>query len=340
MSFDATQSSIPARLQGSGVRSLGSLQVQRAFFDFRMGSDGPDLRPHAVALIEEPESHLHPHAVTALPSLLEREGVQTIASTHSSQLATVVSPESLMLLRINPRGAHVTADLKPAQTEVEATERIRSPAFFPEEMAKLKRLVERPFGELLFAQAMVIGDGATERAFLPLVIREALGVHGHAISVVDSNGMNADLINALVKFKSVTGIPLLVFSDGDTAGRESVNKLMSSDLIDVDDVIWVESESTDRPHTSIDSTGSTRGMAFEQMMVEFDLGVCQRACRAIDKHVSDRRSVLRELKKSKGAIGSILADEFIKSHPFAPSIDWPTPLKVLVTRLNETFDET
>ena len=50
-------------------------------------------------------------------------------------------------------------------------------------MEKLKRLAERPFGDLLFASAIVVGDGATERAFLPVVLHEALGPLAHGISV-------------------------------------------------------------------------------------------------------------------------------------------------------------
>lgn len=341
VSFDSAAKPIPSRLQGSGVRSLGSLQVQRAFFDHRLGSDGPGLRPHAVALIEEPEAHLHPHAIFELPSLLEREGVQTVATTHSSQLATAVAPDSLVLLRLSPAGEYNTVNFRPAKSASESTSRVQHPEFFPEEMAKLKRLVERPFGELLFARAMVIGDGATERAFLPAVIQEALGTLGHAISVIDSNGMNVELVNAVAKFGSLAEIPLIVLADGDDAGQQSADRLLANGSVTRNNIIWVESESApkDESQPSRNNREPVRGIAFEKMLLEFDINVCMRACEAIGKSATTSDAVLRELKSSKGAIGSFLAQEFLSSYPCEHQDDWPAPLRELVSRLAAVLNE-
>ena len=120
----------------------------------------------------------------------------------------------------------------PAESSDHDARRTKRREFYATEMEKLTRLVERPFGELLFARAVVIGDGATERAFLPPVLREALGPLAHGVSVIDSAGMNADIVRAVIKFARHVTIPLVVFADGDGAGRRIVQTLLDEELIE------------------------------------------------------------------------------------------------------------
>ena len=332
VSFDTGQEQLPSRLQGSGVRSLGSLQVQNVFYRHRLGSDGPDLRPHTVTLIEEPETHLHPHAVYELPALLEHQGRQVVATTHSPQLATVTSPRALRLIRESSGGQHTVLDFGPAREAKEETPRTRRPLFFEREMEKLKRLAERPFGDLLFAKAIVIGDGATERAFLPPVLRDALGPMAHGISVVDSNGMNPDIVSAVIKFARHVDLPLQVLADRDSAGQESVNRLVADGGLDNDcEVIWVSSS------TRGDGAGSGGpSAAIERMIIDFDLRVCQLACRSIGLDTpSDETGVFDLLKSNKGSLGGFLAGELVAAYPYGTGMQWPEPLKELVQRLHK-----
>lgn len=151
---------LPMRLHGSGARSLASLQVQSVLYDRHLGRDGSDLRTHPLTLAEEPEAHLHPQACFDLVGLLERMSGQVVVSTHSSHLVTVAPTEALRLVR-QEGGRTVLRDLHPVDDEP-TTPRVLRVNLAAEEWEKLKRLVERPFGELLFASAVVVGDGASE----------------------------------------------------------------------------------------------------------------------------------------------------------------------------------
>ena len=331
VSFDTGQEQLPTRLQGSGVRSLGSLQAQNVFYRHRLGSDGPDLRPHTVTLIEEPETHLHPHAVYELPALLERQERQVVATTHSPQLATVINPRALRLIRESSGGQHTVLDFGPVREEKEETPRTRRPVFFEREMEKLKRLAERPLGDLLFAKAIVIGDGATERAFLPPVLREALGPMAHGISVIDSNGMNPDIVGAVIKFARHVDLPLQVLADRDSAGHKSVSRIVDDGKLDNDhEVIWV-SRATEG-HRIGDGGPSA---ALERMVIDFDLEVCRRACRSIGLNAPrDKSDVFHLLKRNKGSLGGFLAGELVAAYPYNTDVQWPEPLKELVQRLH------
>ena len=326
VSFESGQEQLPSRLQGSGVRSLGSLQVQNVFYRHRLGSDGPDLRPHTVTLIEEPETHLHPHAVYELPALLEHQDRQTVATTHSPQLATVINPRSLRLIRESSGGQHAVLDFGPVPKAKKETPRTRRPLFFEREMEKLKRLAERPFGDLLFAKAIVIGDGTTERAFLPPVLRNALGPTAHGVSVIDSNGMNSDIVGAVIKFARHVDLPLQVLADRDSAGHQSVNRIVDAGRLDNDlEVIWVSS-----------STHGGPSAALERMIIDFDLEVCRMACLSIGLDVPrDKTGVFNLLKSNKGSLGGFLASELVAAHPYGPGVRWPEPLEELVHRLHE-----
>ncbi len=90
------------------------------------------------------------------------------------------------------------------------------------------RALERPVRDLLFARAIVVGDGATERAFLPPVLRDALGPLAHGISVVDSVGMERGLVGAVIKFARHIDVPLVIFADDDSAGRRQVGHFVAS----------------------------------------------------------------------------------------------------------------
>ncbi len=332
ITFASNKGDLASRLQGSGVLSLASLQVQNVFYRHRLGSDGPELRPHTVTFIEEPEAHLHPHAIYELPLLLEDRDRQVLATTHSPQLATVVDPKALRLIQEAPDGGHSVLDFGPLQEETRDTPRTRRRRFFVGEMEKLKRLVERPFGDLLFAKAIVVGDGATERAFLPPVLRAALGPLAHGISVVDSNGMNSDIVTPVIKFARHAEVPLQILVDDDSAGHKAI-KGISSTLLDKEleiiRIVSIEDKDLD--------VQARRNTAIERMLITFDLEVCRRACHSIGLDpLSHERDTLRMMKDNKGVIGRSLANEFLEAHPYdMPEVRWPEPLETLVERLRD-----
>ena len=318
--LDAGTGALPIRLHGSGARSLASFQIQSVLYDRRLGADGSAIRPQPVTLVEEPEAHLHPQATFELAELLQATRGQVVASTHSAHLVTTVSPRAIRLLRLAGTKS-VVVDLRPVDDPTPATPRARRPELHVAEMEKLKRLVERPFGELLFASAVVLGDGATERAFLPPILRHALGVRGHSVCVIDPGSMANDLAFAAVKFAKLVGLPWLLFSDSDVSGRRDAEKLVAS-LGDGDGSLIV--------YGGASSGGTMRG-ATEAMLVDFDEDLCRAACRTIRPELTEGGDVFEALKAAKGSAGASLAQTLVARYPTVS--EWPGPLRQLVERL-------
>jgi putative ATP-dependent endonuclease of the OLD family len=325
--LDTGSGALPVRLHGSGARSLASLQVQGVLYDRRLGKDGPALRPHPVTLVEEPEAHLHPQANLELSALLGSLTGQVIASTHSSHLVTAVAPRAIRLIR-QDGGASTVIDLGPAPTDAVATHRALRPSTHAEEMEKLKRLVERPFGEVLFSSAIVIGDGATERSFLPITIRHALGARAHGVCVIDPESMGSPLAQAAVKFAKLVGIPWLLFCDTDGPGKADGEALVNAHADgDQTHLVWIEAA----------AGGTVVQGAIERMLVTFDDQLCRDACLEIRPDLDASQSTLELLTRVKGSVGSALARRLIDQYPDPSS--WPQPLQVLVDRLGQVLSE-
>lgn len=321
--LDAGTGALPIRLHGAGARSLASLQVQSVLYDRRLGSDGTSLRPAPVTLVEEPETHLHPQATFELAALLKGMSGQVIATTHSTHVVTACDPRLVRLIRRSGNSVSVI-DLRPVDDAADASTlpRARRPGLHLQEMEKLKRLVERPFGELLFASAVVVGDGATERAFLPPLLRSALGPSGAGICVIDPGSMSSELAVAAVKFAQLVELPWVLFADADVAGQRDAERLVDR----VGD--------GDRSRLIVGGSSSDLGTpkgATEAMMLSFDPGLCRRACASLGVADAGDASALDLLKRVKGTAGAAMAAELLESNPLPEH--WPTPLQDLVNKL-------
>lgn len=321
INLDTGKGAVHLRLHGAGVRNLASLQIQGVNYDRRLGRDGPSTRPHPLTLVEEPEAHLHPQAVLELCDLLMNLPGQIIASTHSSHLVTSIEPRCIRLLRQDANNTTLI-DLGPAPSDSEARHRALRPDTHVEEMEKLKRLVERPFGELLFASAVVMGDGATERAFLPPVIRHALGHRAQGVCVIDPGSLGSDLAHAAVKFAKLAKIPWLLFCDSDIQGQTDAKKLVD-DHADGDQshIVWIEGE-----NSNTKSYG-----AIENMMICFDEELCRRACMSVRPSLDTKKSTKALLKSLKGSVGAALARLLIEE--YLDQETWPSSLQALISRL-------
>ena len=320
--LDTGGGALPVRLHGSGSRSLASLQVQGVLYDRRLGRDGPALRPHPVTLIEEPEAHLHPQATFEMGHLLATLEGQVVVSTHSSHLVTTIDPRAIRLIRQLEETSTVI-DLGPARSDEEATHRALRPRTHVVEMERLKRLVERPFGEVLFASAIVLGDGATERSFLPIVIRHALGGRAHGVCVIDPGSMNSPLAVAAVKFANLISAPWFLFSDTDESGRTAARQLIDDHANGNEErVVWVTAGTSASPHEG----------AIERMLIEFDEQMCRDACIDVRSDADQSLPTLQLLQRVKGSVGPALARRLIATHDKYAS--WPDPLRILVERLD------
>jgi predicted ATP-dependent endonuclease of OLD family len=305
--------------------------VQSVLYARRLGRDGPALRPHPVTLIEEPEAHLHPQAQFELPALFAHAQGQIIASTHSAHLVSVAEFRSIRILQ-GAEGETKVIDLLPVADGATTPARGRHSPDELVEMEKLRRLIERPFGELLFASAVIMGDGATERALLPPLIREALQSRGDGVCVVDPGSMASDLAIAVVNFAKRVGIPWLLFSDSDPAGEAAAMRLIADHGDgDMNRVIWVRLQA------------SSRGWATERMFMDFSQDLCESACRRLG-FSGDASRLFKFMMRRKGVLGNLLAEELISRHPWPedPALQmecWPPPICQLISKLDNALPE-
>ena len=203
------QPALPLRQHGLGSRSLATMLVFHTLARFRLGADR-GYQPHLLTLLEEPEAHLHPQAVSALRTLLDRLPGQRIVSTHSSQLVADADPRSVRLLRRSPDSISVLG-LPPATAK---------------RAAQFRRYVERPFGEVVFARAIVLCDGSTERCVLPILLSgHGCPPSGLGVSFIDCESMNQKQTETIVQAAHDLQLPWLIYSDNDEAGRSALDNI-------------------------------------------------------------------------------------------------------------------
>lgn len=201
---------LPLRQHGLGSRSLATMLVFQTLAKFRLGADS-GFHPHLLTLLEEPEAHLHPQAVFALRNLLDRLPGQRIVSTHSSQLVADANPRSVRLIRRSTESIKV----------------LRLPPETAKRVAQFRRFVERPFGEVIFARAIVLCDGSTERYVLPILLSGHFRCNpaGLGVSFVDCESMNKPHTQMIIRAAHDLELPWLAFTDNDAAGRFALSNV-------------------------------------------------------------------------------------------------------------------
>ena len=199
---------LPLRMQGLGSRSLAEVMVYQAFVSELSGME-ERFSPHIVAGFEEPEAHLHPHTQLAVMGIIDQVPGQRIVTTHSGQIAGTAPIRQVRLFRYSGPGI-----------EVRCCEDLGE-----EDQIKTRRLIARSYGQVLFARLVVVGDGTTERAALPVFARAywATEPEGLGVTFVDPGSLAA--AKGLVKVLEDLGIPWLVFVDDDDAGHNALRTM-------------------------------------------------------------------------------------------------------------------
>jgi putative ATP-dependent endonuclease of OLD family len=197
----AGASALPLARQGMGTRSLASVLVFRAYMSWRLNERNTEAI-HPFLAIEEPETHLHPHAQRALFGQIQQIPGQRIISTHSPYICA--NADVRTFVHFGKVGSGTRID----------TFDVASDPLTTEEMRKINREVMNTRGDLLFSRFLVLFEGETEEQALPVFARLHWGLHPHEVGVsfvsVGGAGGYTPFLRLAIRF----GIPWCIFSDG------------------------------------------------------------------------------------------------------------------------------
>lgn len=158
-------------------------------------------RQGLTLFIEHPESHLHPHSMRALQSLLfrERDQNQIILVTHSPQFVDPRATEGLRRIWWTPGTGTKVAAPTPSMTEAESGQIATA----------LKHLGDR---EVVFARSVVLVEDESQREFLTGVARRlSHDIDENSVSIIDVKDENG--YGKYETLLNVFGIPFVALKD-------------------------------------------------------------------------------------------------------------------------------
>jgi putative ATP-dependent endonuclease of the OLD family len=203
-------SSVPLARQGMGTRSLASVLLFRAYMSWKMSRRKSDVL-HPFLAIEEPETHLYPHAQRALYGQIESIPGQRIVSTHSPYICAQAD------IRTFIHFAKTGNETRVSRFDGNGNE------LSEEDRRRINREVMNTRGDLLFSRFIVIFEGETEEQALPAFAKKYWGFSPHEVGIsfigVGGNGKYTAFIRLAERFN----IPWMIFSDGKSQDIQSVN---------------------------------------------------------------------------------------------------------------------
>ena len=211
--YGTEDSSFTMDYHGMGTRSWSSMLSFRAFVKQMCNSKNPDEEAFLpIIAIEEPEAHLHPNAQKQLYKQMNDIPGIKIISTHSPYVAACAELSEL-------RGMY-KSDEKTVCGSLPVTK------LTSEEQRKIRQAVLTSNGELLFAKAIVLGEGETEVQALPIFCQKHLGLTPveSGLSFVDAKGCGN--YYPFVALADAFQIPWYIFSDGENETQKGLKKLL------------------------------------------------------------------------------------------------------------------
>lgn len=197
---------------GMGTRSWSSMLSFKAFVKQMSDSKNPNEEAFLpIIAIEEPESHLHPNAQKQLyRQMNDMPGIKII-STHSPYVAACAELSEL-------RGLYKSGE-KTICGQLPIT-------LDSEDQRRIKQAVLMSNGELLFAKAIVLGEGETEVQALPIFCQQHWGLTSveSGLSFIDAKGCGN--YYPFVALANAFQIPWYIFSDGEKRTQNGLKTLL------------------------------------------------------------------------------------------------------------------
>jgi len=210
-----TGARLPISQHGAGTQSLSVLFLFEAFLQSRLANTH-DKHSEPILALEEPESHLHPSAIRALWSTLDRLAGQKVITTHSGDLLGAVPLPSVR--RLARRNGQVEV-FRLADTTLDHKEKL-----------KVAYHVRAKRGALLFARCWLLVEGETEFSILPEFAR-LLG-YDFDLDGVSCVEFAQCGLKPLIKTAKDLGIEWHLLADGDQSGKayaKTADSLRGSD---------------------------------------------------------------------------------------------------------------
>ena len=215
LGFTAT---VPERLTRS-LRMFGDGPAQRPVGELSLGVDNvlyllllaielerkeaAAERATTILAIEEPEAHLHPHLQRLVFRDFLRRESPVLLTTHSPHIASVAPLSSIVLLRNNQNGQGSIG-----RSTLEA-------GLLDQEVDDLQRYMDATRAEVLFAQGVILVEGAAELFLIPAVAEDmGTTLDEYGITVCSVHGTDFAPYAKLLGPNGLD-IPFVVLTDGD-----------------------------------------------------------------------------------------------------------------------------
>lgn len=198
-----------------GQRSLFHLAIAGATLDIEARltdenapkgfvEDGIPLPALTIVALEEPENNLAPfylsRIIKQIAEVAAKRNAQAIVSSHSPSILARVEPDAVRHFRLDL--ATRTAVVRPITLPSDV-----------EDASKFVREAVRTYPELYFARYVVLGEGATEEAVLPMLAKaRGFPIDRSFVAVVPLGGRH---VNHLWKLLSDLKIPYATLLDLD-----------------------------------------------------------------------------------------------------------------------------
>ncbi len=200
---------LPLTRHGEGTQSLAVLLLFQAFTAANLAEAyTPESTP--ILALEEPEAHLHPSAIRSLGSFLNNMSGQILLSSHSGDLISRVPIESLRRLYKVDGETHVG--------------HIAKDDFTSRELQAIDYNIRLTRGAYVFSRSWLLVEGESDYHLMPLLF-EIMGYFQDQVSFsVLEISQAMDKGEPFIKFADALGIEWFLMADGDTTGKDYVQR--------------------------------------------------------------------------------------------------------------------